>query len=290
MYYYIINPVAGEGRINKIQEPLSAYLKELGIAGEFIKTTGPGEAAKLTQIAISKGYNTIVAVGGDETINEIINALGDTRAALGVIPIGKKNELAKILGIVEWREACRALAARRLETVDLAKIKNRLFVLSANIGFETILTEKTAPKIPLPFRIKTYLGLFKEAAKFKPFHLKLKLNDELSVETECFNLVLSNSRSYTILNQLPNPKDEKIDVFLIGKLTKKEMMSFVYKYLKGQIFVGQRFSVLHAKKIDIDANPPQEIIVDGQPFGKTPSRIEIVPQKLRLIVGRKRAF
>jgi diacylglycerol kinase (ATP) len=139
MYYYIINPSSGGGKINKVQDKLRARLKELGIAGEFVKSTGPGDIPKLTKMAIEKGYNTIVAVGGDGTINEVINSLPDESVALGIIPMGNTNELATLLGINDWNDACTILAARKVEIVDLGKIGDKIFVTSVAIGFDSVL-------------------------------------------------------------------------------------------------------------------------------------------------------
>ncbi|MEI7616673.1 MAG: diacylglycerol kinase family protein, partial [Actinomycetota bacterium] len=150
MYYYIINPAAGGGKINKIQEKLKERLSDLGIAGEFEKSTGPADIPKLTKIAISKGFKTIIAVGGDGTINEVINSLEDKDGvALGIIPTGTTNELANLLGIHDWQSACAILAARKIEKVDLGKINDNVFVTSASIGFDNSVFPQKFTKIPI---------------------------------------------------------------------------------------------------------------------------------------------
>ena len=115
MYYYIINPAAGGGKINKIQDKLKERLSALGIAGEFEKSTGSNDIPKLIAIALRKGFKTIVAVGGDGTINEVINTIhGQTNIALGIIPTGNTNELANLIGIPDWQTACNIHAARKV--------------------------------------------------------------------------------------------------------------------------------------------------------------------------------
>src|SRR4051812_6735399 len=109
MYYYIINPTSGRGAINNIQEKLRSTLQQLGIDGEFAKTTGPGDATKMAKAAADKGSKTIVAVGGDDTVNEVINGLAESSVAIGIIPIGTSNELANQFGINHWQQACTVL-------------------------------------------------------------------------------------------------------------------------------------------------------------------------------------
>ena len=82
MYYYILNPTSGSGSINNLQDKLRSTLNAYGIGGEFAKTTGPGDATKLAKSALEKGYNTIIAVGGDDTVNEVINGLAGSPAAI----------------------------------------------------------------------------------------------------------------------------------------------------------------------------------------------------------------
>ena len=69
MYYYIVNPAAGKGRYRHIQDKLRSQLTQLGLVGDFTKTSGPGDATRLAALAAEKGFNTIVVIGGDETLN-----------------------------------------------------------------------------------------------------------------------------------------------------------------------------------------------------------------------------
>lgn len=133
MYYYIVNPASGNGAIDGLQDKLKATLRELKIDGEFAKTLGPGDAAKITSDAISKGAKTLVAVGGSNTVNEVINAVykqKNSDVAIGMIPIGKNNTLANALGITSWRQGCDALASRRLIEYSLLAVNDYVSVQS----------------------------------------------------------------------------------------------------------------------------------------------------------------
>lgn len=136
MYYYIVNPASGGGAIDSLQDRLKATLRELKIDGEFAKTLGPGDAAKITANAIAKGAKTLVAVGGGKTVNEIINAVykqHNSDVAVGMIPIGKNNTLATALGIGNWRQGCDALASRRLIEYSLIAVNDYVSVQSLMI-------------------------------------------------------------------------------------------------------------------------------------------------------------
>lgn len=290
MYYYIINPASGGGKINKVQDKLKERLKELGIAGEFAKSTGPGDVSRLTKMAIDRGYKTIVAVGGDGTINEIINAIGDARVALGIVPMGSSNELANMLGITDWPIACNILAARKVEEVDLGLINDKLFVTAASIGFDNLLFAlKRDQRAGTWGRFAYRTKLAAAVRSYKPLHLEFNFDDKYSVETDCFNFSLSNGAFLTYLPQKSKPQDNMLDAVLISHLSHGDAM----KYGQGTLDLGKKLgqvSVFHTRKIKITSKEPATVSADGKAVAETPVTIEVSERKLRVIVSKKRHF
>lgn len=290
MYYYIINPASGGGKINKVQDKLKERLKELGIAGEFVKSTGPGDVARLTKMAISRNYKTLVAVGGDGTINEIINAIGDANVALGIIPMGSSNELANMLGITDWPMACNILAARKVEEVDLGLINDKLFVTAASIGFENILFDlKRNRRIGSLGKFAYMTQLSSAARKFKPIHLEFNFDGKYSVETDCFNFSLSNGAFLSYLPQKSKPQDNMLDAVLISHLNYNDAIKYGQGILDLSKKPGQ-VSVFHTKKIMVTSKEPVTVSADGKAVAETPVTIEMSDCKLKVIVSKKRHF
>lgn len=289
MYYYIINPASGGGKINKVQEKLRARLKELGIAGEFVKSTGPGDIPKLTRMAVEKGFNTIVAVGGDGTIHEVINSIPNESIALGIIPMGSTNELAKLLGINDWGEACTILAARKVEIVDLGIIGDKLFVTSASIGFDTNIFEiKKSMNEGFLSKANYYTKLANSAKSFKPIPIELEF-EKFSVSTECFNFSISNGQFINYLPQKSKPQDNVLDAVLINKLSYSDMI----KYGTGKINFSQnksRYSLFHTQKVTVRTPKPVPVTADGQIVAETPVTIQVSDRKLKVIVSKNRNF
>lgn len=290
MYYYIINPASGGGKINKVQDKLKNRLKELGIAGEFAKSTGPGDIARLTKMAIEKGFKTIVAVGGDGTINEIINAIGDARVALGIIPMGSSNELANMLGIPDWPVACKILAARKVEEVDLGRINDNLFVTAASIGFDNTLFDLKRSQRSGAFGRFAFMAKLSSAARgYKPIHLEFNFDDKYAVETDCFNFSLSNGAFINYLPHKSKPQDNMLDAVLISHLN----FSDTLKYGQGTLDLSRKLgqvSVFHTKKITVKSKTPVTVSADGKAVAETPVTIEVSDRKLRVIVSKKRRF
>jgi diacylglycerol kinase (ATP) len=286
MYFYIVNPAAGGARINKIQDKLQERLKKLGILGEFVKSTGPDDVAKLAQLGISKGYKTIVAVGGDGTINEVMNViLNKERVALGIIPTGTTNDLAYALGINDWFQATGILSSRKIEEVELGQIGDRYFVTTATVGFESKLSQiKRLSKGSLVDRTRFGLRVFGEASSYKPIHAHLKFDDNYEVEADIFNILVSN------VNFSPFGKKTGSNLLNTIVMTKiPGAKAFKYGYFNDPKSVElPKISVFHSKNIKITTKEPVDIAADGQIVGQTPTEIKISDRRLRVIVSRKR--
>lgn len=291
MYYYIVNPAAGGGKINKIQDRLKERLKRLGIMGEFVKSTGPGDVAKLAKLGVEKGFKTIVAVGGDSTINEVMNAIiGSERVALGIIPTSNTNELALALGITDWYAATGILAARKVEEVDLGRVGDRFFVTSVSVGFEPRVAQIRALAAGnLPTRMRYFLGMFKESTTYRPVSATLKFDGNYEVEAECFNIMVSNAQFSTVKHATIKPNDSLLDTVVITKIPPSKILK--YSYLSDTSAIDlPKISVFHSKKIEIVTREPVDVSIDGQTGVKTPIVMRIADKKLRVIVSRKRKF
>lgn len=287
MYYYIVNPAAGGAKINKIQDRLKDRLTRLGIMGEFVKSTGPDDVAKLARLGIQRGYKTIVAVGGDGTINEVMNAILDhEKVALGIIPTGTTNDLADALGIKDWYSATGILSARKIEDVNLGKVGNRFFVTSVSIGFDSKMGNiKRLSKGNLPDKIRFGIGVFKEATAYRPIQAALEFDTNYEVEAECFNIVVSNSQ-FAPLDAKRKSKDQ-LNTIVITKIPGSKVLKYGYNADKSVIELP-KLSVFHSEKILIETKKPTDVAADGQVVGKTPVEVTMSDKKLKVIVARKK--
>jgi len=305
MYYYIINPAAGNGKIAKIQDKLKSLVKSLGIDGEFVKTTGGNDMKKLVQMALEKNRNTIIALGGDGTVNEMANILVDKKATLGVIPTGNTNSLARTLGINSWEEACQILAARKVEKIDLAKIislpskssqkvKERYFITSAEIGFESKIAKNRSEG---RFFYKFIFGqkILKQIFSLNAQKVTIEVNDSFTATTQMFTLIVSNCRFYKKLQSnnlcfISNPKDNLLDTLIVSKMPRFKMIKNLSSIMNGCYENLPETSVFRSKNVKIVTKEPMDLSVDGELVAQTPVEIEVVPHQLKVIVGKNRKF
>lgn len=278
MYYYIVNPAAGKSAINQIQQKLKNQLKELGIDGEFAKTTGPGDATKMAAAAIAKGVKTIVAVGGDGTVNEVVNGVAKDSVAVGIIPIGSHNHLAKRLGIHSWQQAPAILAQRRITNLSLIAAGQQFFLSNLTIGFESDLdqqndggTEGWAAKL------KQFQRIRGQAQQFKPLKCLIK-TDQFELECQAFTLTVSNQKFSSPL------AENKLEISILNKPAKLQLTSYLWR-LTGRQGPNEEAATTRfpAERVVINTKPTAGLMIDGKLAGHTPIAIRLTDRRVRFI-------
>lgn len=283
MYYYIINPAAGKGSVNSLQDKLREKLKELGIGGEFAKTTGPGDATKMAAAAIEKGYNTIVAVGGDGTVNEVINGITQEQVAVGIIPVGNNNNLAKHFGITSWQQACAVLAARRISTYNLMAAGQNYFLQALTLGFETDVEKSIdTPDSRLSSRVKHLGQSWGHAKDFKTLKCHLVL-DDLEVDCDIFSLSVANQKFQNPL--LDNRMVVNIAERPVGR---RQLGSYLVSRIRGNQDTHEDYATsrLYGTKLTIETEPSTGIMIDGKITGRTPIALRLTERRVRFITEK----
>jgi diacylglycerol kinase family enzyme len=285
MYYYIVNPAAGRGQLASVQTKLRARLTELGIGGEWARTTSPGEATKMAAAAAAKGHTTIVAVGGDDTVNEVINGLGAAEnVAVGIIPLGSTNRVASQLGISSWQQACVLLSARRLTDYSLIAAGQKFFLSTLTLGFETDLDKQVdTTSTKLRGRATQLKKAFSQARAYESLYAKIQVDDTIEIEADIFSLSISNQK---FLNPLADNR-------LVVTMSDHPGRSFrtaghVWQLLKNRSLAGEETATTRflARRVIIETNPSSGIMVDGKVAGRTPIAIRLTDRRIRFITEK----
>jgi diacylglycerol kinase (ATP) len=282
MYYYILNPAAGKGSVNNMQEKLRARLRELSIEGEFAKTTGPGDATKMAKQAIERGHTTIVVVGGDGTVNEVVNGVTKDNVAVGIVPVGNSNSLAHRLGITSWQQACEVLAARRITSYGLIAAGQKYFLSTLTLGFETDLDKQveTAPDTSLSGRLGKFARGWSQAQDYQPLKCKIVIDEQLELEAPAFSLSVTNQKFDDPL------ADNKLMVTLVDKPNRRQTASHLWNMLKKDA-IEEGVTRFSAKRVVIETTPPTGLMIDGKVSGRTPIAIRLTNKQIRFITEKQ---
>ncbi|WP_372752813.1 diacylglycerol kinase family protein [Labilibaculum sp.] len=139
----IVNPISGTGKQKNIEVLLNKYLDHKQFHLQIEKTDYAGHGTELAKLAIKNRFNLVIAIGGDGTINEIANALTFSNVAMGIIPCGSGNGLARHLGIpMSIKKAIEWLNKATINKIDTITANNYRFINVAGIGFDALVAHE----------------------------------------------------------------------------------------------------------------------------------------------------
>lgn len=296
----IVNPVAGAGRTAKKWPQIMALLKGSGLRFEHDLTEAPGHAIELAKAAVKKGYRVVVSVGGDGTINEIVNGLHDAGSMadvmLGIISTGTGSDYIRTIGVPKSHiEACRCLASPRKLTVDLGTVEyvsrgqpaRRLFVNFAGLGFDAEVVKATNLRFKALGALPSYLlGLLTTFMFYQGKRVTIKLDGQVSERKVC--VVLMGNGKYggggMLATPQADPMDGLLDVLIIDDLSKPDLLWSLPRVYRGTHLTHPKVTLRRAREIEILSAEPMSLQADGELLGEVPARFGVLPAALNIIV------
>jgi YegS/Rv2252/BmrU family lipid kinase len=289
--FVVVNPAAGGRRTSRLWRSLRDQLCRLGLEFEFEETAGRGAATDLARRAVHDGWRLVVAVGGDGTVNEVINGLTDEAGrplgVLGVIVTGRGRDVCRNLGV----SSNPAVAAQRLlegeeVLVDLGlaelERRRRYFVNAAGAGFDAVVAERTqAGRGALPY----LLGVVGALWAHRPVPATVHLDGQPAWTGPMTAAVVANGAYYgggMMIAPGADPADGCLDVTVLGDLGRVELLRWLPTVYRGAHLQNPKVAVLRGRTIMIHSTTPVRVHVDGEGIGETPVRISACPKALRL--------
>lgn len=285
----IVNPVAGtrwKGRsINRVVEKLKEAFPGL----ELTRTKGPGDATTLSRKAASDGYKTIISVGGDGTINETINGMAGSDSALGVIPMGTGNALAREIGLsLNPVRASSMISHAMTKRISLGIANGRYFVIGAGIGFDAQMMERVD---------RQYKGLKRKLGVI-PYilaglgtlsaynHPKIRfIVDGEEYIGEYGLIVKSNAGRFKFANGI-SLEDSSLLLCLFKKVNTIPFLRYWFSVLSGSPINSEDIAYIRGNEIYVTSDDPISLHVDGEVIGATPVKISLCKDGLNLLVPR----
>ncbi len=296
----IVNPAAGAGRTAKKWPQIMSLLKSIGLRFEHDVTEAPRHAIELAKSAAKRGYELVVSVGGDGTINEIVNGLYDAGnikdVMLGIISTGTGSDYIRTTGTPRnTREACQRLLIPQKLLVDLGVVEydiagqatERLFVNFAGLGFDAEVVKATTQKFKALGSMPAYLlGLLATLCSYKNREVSIKLDGETEDRKVCA-IVMSNGKyGGGKMFVAPNADltDGFLDVMTINDISKPDLVWSLPRIYKGTHLSHPKVTITRAKEIEIEPRQPMSIQADGELLGEAPARFHLLPLTLNVVV------
>ena len=285
---FIINPVSGSTKKKNIPKLIENIFGNSDIEVTIRETEYAGHAKEIAAQLSAQGNTEIIAVGGDGTINEVVNGIGDSGAIFGIIPSGSGNGLARHLGIsMRAKRAMELIKIGHTQNVDLIKINGEYSANVSGVGFDALVAHQ--------FQNSTTRGLISYAQismneffKYQPQTYQITI-DGNKYEREAFLISFANSSQFGN-NAFIAPKASIVDGLIdlcILKPFPVIATAIVFERVMAKTINNSKFmDIIQGKKIQIK-NTTKIYHLDGDPReSDTDLEIEIVPSILKLIIPK----
>lgn len=301
-YTFIINPNSRSGKGGMVWEFIHPELLKRGVEHDYYHTSYSGHATQLAKTITSDGQeHNLIVLGGDGTVNEVINGIQDIRkVTLGYIPTGSGNDFAR--GMKISKDPLKALdtilSPKEIRKVDIGLLskagKNRKFAISAGIGFDAAICHQVAIS-----KYKYILNRLKLGKLSYVFVALNRLFQDKTANAEVFidaKAVQNFKKVYfvAIMNQpfegggfrfCPKAKadDRKLDVIVISSLPKLIVLMLLPTAFKGWHVIFPGITVMQGEKVSVIMDHPLAIHTDGEPaYLRKAISAQLIEEQLRV--------
>ncbi len=247
-------------------------------------TEAPGHATELAKQAVNNGVDAVVAVGGDGTINEVVNGMANTSVMLGVVPYGTANVFGLSFNIpMDIEAACLKIINGQRQSIDLGRINGTYFACMSGIGFDAFVIQKADKSLKKAVGALSYVLIaIWEILRYRFYPILFTLDNSMTPRKAYF-LIISNTKYYggdMVIAPNANPCDGKLDACIFsGRGLFKTLWVGVQMKL-GKIKNTKDVEVIQCNSIRIRRFGEHSIHADAEYIGQSPAKITIAKKAL----------
>ncbi len=296
----ITNPAAAAGQAQRRVDALQPRLRRLNPDLHSVATTASGHATELARLAATE-FDVVIAAGGDGTVREAASGLVShtaPRAALGILPIGTGNDVARQLGLTGVDVALAALATGKARPLDVIEARwaassrptTQHALLFAAVGFAADLLRLTGPTVKRWFgkRFSYSVGFFRALRRYRPPAMRVRADDR-EFSGPMFHVCAGNSEwaggGAMRLSPGARPDDGRLELCLIEALGRAEVLRRFPQLVRGTFPGHPKVRYFPGRELEIDSHPPVPLALDGDVVGQTPATFRLLPGALRIVAA-----
>jgi YegS/Rv2252/BmrU family lipid kinase len=281
----LVNPASAGGRALKALPKVHETLDRLGAQHRTV-TTRSIDHAYQEALGAAEAGETVVALGGDGLLRPLAGALKGTEGALAIVPCGRGNDLARMLGVpIDPGDAARLAVEGTERLVDVASVEGTPFMGVASFGLDSDANRiANEAKLVTGNAVYAYAAL-RALAAWKPARFSVIVDGERQEFTGC-TVAVGNSKVYGGgMYVLPAAEidDGRLDVMFVKDAPKLQLLKLLPKVFKGTHGDSELVEFLRGEKIEVSADRPFAIYADGDPIGATPAIMRVERRCLRVI-------
>ena len=263
----------------------------LGLGGDEVLSEFPGH---LAQAAGEARGSLLVVIGGDGTVNEVVNGVAGTETEIAVLPCGTGQDFGRTHGIPSrFDDAVRAALDGGTQTIDLGRVElddgtARFYANVGSAGMSGAVARRAnAMTKRFGGRATFFYALTREFLAWQNTQVTVELEDGSRHEGPMHDVIVANGNWHgggMKLASEARQDDGAFDIVTIGDVNKLDFLTTAPKLYSGRYLSHPKVELLRSSSVAISAAEPLPLEVDGEPIGATPARFEVVPAALRLRV------
>jgi len=284
---FIINPKAGMAAKKRVPDLIKKYINKDAIDYEIAFTGFAGQAIHLSAEAVKKNFDAVVAVGGDGSVNEIGQSLVHTTTALGIIPFGSGNGLARHLKIpLQVKKAIEVINAGKTTSIDVCTWNDRYFLSNAGVGFVSAVVHT--------FKDTSFRGFFgysfhviRNMLNFQSSFYKLDLDGE-KIEGDFMLVSVANSNQFGYefrISPLADLHDGLMDVVIVKKIPKWKYLPLLLALVLRTLDKNKNVITRTARNVLLESEGKHPSQLDGdEAFFEHKVEVKIQKSSLNILV------
>jgi YegS/Rv2252/BmrU family lipid kinase len=294
---FLVNPAAGNGATGRRWPELARRASALGLEGETFFSERPGHLIELARAAVDSGARLVVAVGGDGTLNEVVNGVAGRDVDLATIPLGTGMDFGRTYGIPKkFDDAVRVALSGDVRTIDAGRVTyrtwagetaERYFANVSSVGMSGAVAQRAnGMSKALGGKVTFFYVLTRVFLEWQNTEVTVRL-DDTERHGRMHDVIVANGVWHGGGMKLaPDaaPDDGQFDVVLIGDVSKADFLTTAPKIYKGRHVHHPKVEVLRSKRVEVVAPVQLPIELEGEQVGTTPATFEIAPGALRVRV------
>lgn len=289
--WFIVNPISGTTGKERIVSLIPEYLPESDFRVRVCYTKYGGHAAKYAAQAVAKHADVVVAVGGDGTVNEVARSLIHTPTALGIVPCGSGNGLARHLSIpLNPEGALQVIGQCVIGEMDYGRINGTPFFCTCGVGFDAFVSSKFAESGRRG--LLTYIeNTLVQGLQYKPETYDIEIDDEDGGTRHCkaFLIACANASQYgnnVYIAPSASMSDGLMDITIMEPFTVLEAPQIAIQLFSKTIGRNSRIQTFRCRRLVIHRKQAGVIHFDGDPKQESADlEIELIPHDIRMVVN-----
>ena len=281
----LVNPASGNGRALQALPAVHSALDALGAQHRTVTTRSIDHAYE-EALTAADAAETVVALGGDGLLRPLAGALKHTAGSLAVIPCGRGNDFARVLGVPkDPAEAAHVAVEGSERMLDVANVEGTPFLGIASFGFDSECNRiANEAKLIKGNGVYVYSAL-RALAAWKPARFTVTVDGERH-EATGYSVAVGNSKVYgggMYILPMAELDDGKLDVMITKESSKLQFLRELPKVFKGTHVDSGYTEFFRGEEIEVSSDRPFAIYADGDPIGATPAMVHVERRCLRVI-------